>query len=711
KNPGQYWLPGNNAQYGSALSYIPENVWNESASNGGSGLWAGGGGASIAFTKPAWQTGPGVPADGMRDVPDVSLTAASHDGYIIDENGGLWTIAGTSAAAPSFAGMVALIGQKTNSWQGCVNPTLYSLAVNQASGGASVFHDVRTGNNSVPGVTGFKAASGYDQATGLGSVDAGLLVNDWTGITNPNPSLGLSASATSLTVLIGQSGQVTLTTFGSKLSAPVSLSVSGAPANLTATLGATSVALPGSGSIALNVVASSNAAPGAYPLTVTAKSGSITSTAVITVSIPSPSFTLSPATSSITVPQTYESGLTYTVTPQNGFTASLALTVAGQPSGMKAWFVTPTLAGGSGSSILYVTPASTVKSGTYQLAITATAGALVQKAALNVTVTAPGSCTLAANPASVNVTAGQPISANITCGSVQGTFASPLNYTVTGQPAGVTATFNPTQTTAGATTALSVSADPSAAKAGTFNLTVLAQATGFSQTITVPVTVQLPASSTNAGFTVSPAAASLSLKPGASGQLTFNVAHTPGFNASVSMIASGLPAGVTVSLSRTSLAAPGDGAFTVTLATQSSVKAGSYSASITVSGGNESFTIPVAITISSAPSFTFVLANNAITVQAGGPAVPVTGSVGNYTNGFNSTIVWTWSQLGPGMNWSFLTANTANNFVNITDGITAASNTPRGTYALKLTVSGGGTSYTTIVNVTVTAPAQSSTKH
>ena len=209
-NPGQYWLPGNNSTYGSAISYLPETVWYESGSNGGSGLWAGGGGASIAYAKPSWQAGPGVPADGHRDVPDVSMTASSHDGYLIMLYGGLNSVGGTSAAAPSFAGLMALVNQKANVRQGLANLVLYPLAASQASGGAAVFHDIKTGNNSVPGVTGFAATTGYDLASGLGSVDATQLVNHWAD-GSTTASLSLSTSSTALTVSTGQSGQVTVT--------------------------------------------------------------------------------------------------------------------------------------------------------------------------------------------------------------------------------------------------------------------------------------------------------------------------------------------------------------------------------------------------------------------------------------------------------------------------------------------------------------------
>ena len=85
-----YWSSTNaQATQESAISYIPENTWNESCASGQSGcstpgIWAGGGGVSAVFTKPPWQSGvAGIPSDNARDLPDVSLTAASHDPYLI----------------------------------------------------------------------------------------------------------------------------------------------------------------------------------------------------------------------------------------------------------------------------------------------------------------------------------------------------------------------------------------------------------------------------------------------------------------------------------------------------------------------------------------------------------------------------------------------------------------------------------------------------
>lgn len=199
-----------------ALSYIPEMVWNDTATNGT--LAASGGGASTLFAKPSWQTGTGVPSDGHRDVPDISFSAsADHDGYLIcsqgscvcgfrnsctvnNSTGSFDPIGGTSTSVPVFAAIVALINQQTGTRQGNVNPGLYALA----TGSPAALHDIITGNNMVPcsigttdcpsssgGQIGYNAAPGYDLASGLGSVYAGALVKAWSG-SAPNYTLAIS---------------------------------------------------------------------------------------------------------------------------------------------------------------------------------------------------------------------------------------------------------------------------------------------------------------------------------------------------------------------------------------------------------------------------------------------------------------------------------------------------------------------------------------
>jgi uncharacterized protein (TIGR03437 family) len=251
---GHYWRSTNDATSASALSYIPETAWNDSALDGTPA--ATGGGASIYFAKPFWQTGPGVPADNARHVPDVALaSSADHDGYLVVTSGGDFVYGGTSVAAPSFAGIAALInhslirsGAQSSAGLGNMNPKLYSLA--QTDAGA--FHDTTTGNNMVTvacprrspnctvGAVGFSAGSGYDQATGLGSVDVAALVSGWNnGSSIPQASTSSISLLTNLNTVAGNQVVVLIATVES---------TTGATPGGTVTFNANGVSL---GSVAL----------------------------------------------------------------------------------------------------------------------------------------------------------------------------------------------------------------------------------------------------------------------------------------------------------------------------------------------------------------------------------------------------------------------------------------------------------------------------
>jgi subtilase family serine protease len=237
-DPSAYWSSTNaNDGYESALSYIPEGAWNESSSvNSGGGtvyqVAAGGGGVSEFIAKPGWQTGVGVPGDGFRDVPDVSFTAANHDGYLgcFAAGGGscvatsqgtqITVFSGTSASAPGMAGIAALLNTRLGEAQGNLNPTIYKLAQSTPA----AFHDVTVGtsgvtgcaasipsmcNNSTPGesslaggLAGYLVGTGYDQATGLGSLDVANFIAAASG-----GSIGGSAATGSFTLLASPTTQ------------------------------------------------------------------------------------------------------------------------------------------------------------------------------------------------------------------------------------------------------------------------------------------------------------------------------------------------------------------------------------------------------------------------------------------------------------------------------------------------------------------------
>lgn len=280
---GSYWNTTNGSVYNSALNYVPEITWNESGTvSGGNNLWATGGGVSSIYSKPAWQALPGVPGDGKRDVPDVSLSAAGHDAYlVVSQTGGLYSIYGTSASSPSFAGLMSLVVQKTGQRQGNANTRFYQLGSAQyGAGGVPVFHDITSGNNSVPGVIGYSGTTGYDLATGLGSVDASALVMNWT------PDYTVSVSPLSVAIPQGSMGSTTIsTTVSGNFSNAVLLSASGLPSGVTASFSPATIPSPGSGSSNLALAVASSSVAGTYPLIVTALAGSMTHTTTVNLTI------------------------------------------------------------------------------------------------------------------------------------------------------------------------------------------------------------------------------------------------------------------------------------------------------------------------------------------------------------------------------------------------------------------------------------------
>jgi len=269
----KYWNSTNDpVTLASVKSYLPESTWNDSCANpeilsalqnngstdattealcndaneqanflttasgsgGISNCAIAGADASIpclsGYPKPSWQSGvSGIPSDGVRDLPDVSLMAGNGiwgsfyvfcqsdilPGKVCDINNSLQGAGGTSFATPVFAGILAMVQQKTAAQQGNVNYVLYKLAAAQYSssnaasctsdsavaGNSCIFYDVTDGTIAVPcynGSTnctttvagdtvgilpGYNANSGYDLATGLGSVNAYNLVEGWNSAT------------------------------------------------------------------------------------------------------------------------------------------------------------------------------------------------------------------------------------------------------------------------------------------------------------------------------------------------------------------------------------------------------------------------------------------------------------------------------------------------------------------------------------------------
>ncbi len=705
-NASQYWSPNTNAStYGSALSYIPETVWNESgAVSGGSGLWAGGGGASIIYAKPSWQAGAGVPNDSHRDVPDVSLSAAGHDGYLIVQDGGLGAVGGTSASSPSFAGLMALVLQKTNARQGNANPTLYGLATKQAAGGAAVFHDTTSGGNGVPGVTGFTAGAGYDRASGLGSVDALQLVNHWQDlVTTASPKVTLTASPAAITVAAGASGTTKVTsTLSNGFNAAFTLSASGLPTGVTASLSPASFSAPGSGTSTVTLTAASNAAPGTYSIAINGPGNGQSTAATVSVTISAPAHvTLTASPAAITVSAGSSGSTKVTSTLSNGFSAAVALSVTGLPSGVTATLApTSFSAPGSGTSTVTLTAASNAAPGTYNVTINGPGSSLSTAATVSVTISAPAHVTLTASPSAISVAPGSSGTTKVTS-TVSNGFSAAVSLSVTGLPSGVTATLAPTSFSApgSGTSTVRLTAASNAAP-GTYSIAINGPGSGQSTAATVSVTISAPAHVT---LTASPSA--ISVAPGSSGTTKVTSALSNGFNAAVSLSVAGLPAGVTASLSPASFAAPGSGTSTVTLTAASNAAPGTYNVAINGPGSSLSTAATVSVTISAPvttpPSLTLALNATTANLAQGGvsslglsvsgkPGAAVALSVSGLPSGVTATFTPA-SLPSPGPGTSML------NF-------SASPSAALTTSIVTVTATGGGITRTETMTLTVTRP-------
>jgi len=305
-----YWNASNGSQFQTAKGYIPEVPWNSTCTStillplftvGGNpatsaeqlcnamnanatydvlvAISAGSGGVSHCTTsdgntpsscsggyaKPSWQSAPGVPADGKRDVPDVSLFAS---GGISLEQGSAFLfclggtvatscnvqeVGGTSASAPAMAGIMALVIQKQGGVkQGLANPPMYKLASGESAAACAtatatvndgcVFNDITAGTNAQVCTTGdpncvtntsgdtlgvlsgYNSGVGYDLTTGLGTVNVNNLVTKWasavstaaitltpTSVTFPGTTVVLTTDATTEPITVKNTGTGTAT--------------------------------------------------------------------------------------------------------------------------------------------------------------------------------------------------------------------------------------------------------------------------------------------------------------------------------------------------------------------------------------------------------------------------------------------------------------------------------------------------------------------
>jgi subtilase family serine protease len=476
------------------------------------------GGTCAGYAKPSWQSLTGNPSDGVRDLPDVSLFAANgywghyypyclsdpSYGYTCTGSPDTWEGGGgTSFSSPIMAGIQALVNQKTGERQGNPNPTYYSLAAAEygASGDNScnstlgntassscIFYDVTLGDMDVPcsntdvncfdtsgsfpnGVLGvlstsntayqpaYGTSTGWDFATGIGTLNATNLVNNWP---EPAPNFTLAATPNTLTIIRGNSGTsvIAIVPQGG-FSGSVNLSVPNLPSGVTAAFSPN----PTSSNSTLTLTVGATATPGTVTLTIAGTSGSLTNSATLSLTIATgnPSFTLSGAPNAVTIVQAAGGGAsTISITPANGFSGNVTLAASGLPKGVTASFSgNPT----ASSSVVTFTASQKAKTGTATVTITGTSGSLSASTTITLTVNPLGNFALKATPKTLTIARGSNGTSTIAV-TPKDSFDQSVSLIVGGLPKGVTASLSPNSTTSTSTLTLSVSNSAALTKSG-----------------------------------------------------------------------------------------------------------------------------------------------------------------------------------------------------------------------------------------------------
>ena len=450
---------------GAGGAWVSESAWNSSGSGSGGGISPDG------ISIPSWQFGVANTSNGgsatLRNVPDLSMEG-DFDNYYCNLGSCGGGAAGTSFAAPRWAGFMALVNQQAveagtapSGGIGFINPAIYSIAEGSSYG--NDLHDVSSGNNDTDSQpVWFNAVQGYDLVTGWGSANGQSLINALAG---PQvPGFWIESASSSLSVSRSGSTSTTITvTDAGGFTGAVTLAVTSAlPSGVTASWSTN----PTTGSSVLKLTASSSAvaATGAT-LTLTGTSGSLSATTNLSLTVVAPSFSLSASPTTASVAQGGSGTTTITVTSQPGFSGSVSLAVtSGLPSGVTAsWSANPT----SGSSVLTLTASATAAVQTSTLTITGTSGGASATTTLSLAVYAP-SFNLSSAPNEVGLNQGSSIKSTIYVTPFGG-FSRTVFLNALGLPSGVTASLTPNPTTGSSTLTLTAS---STATPGTTTLTI-----------------------------------------------------------------------------------------------------------------------------------------------------------------------------------------------------------------------------------------------
>ncbi len=499
-----------------------------------------------------------------------------------------------------------------------------------------------------------------------------------------SPQFTITASSPTVSLPVGTNPTDSFTiTYEGGLTGSVSVSASGAPNGMQINFAPNSVNSPG-GTIVANFSAQSSTPAGSYPIQIVGTDGSVTNSVTITVTIPATGFTLSPASSTLSVTQGNSVTQTITVTDLPGFTGTVSFNATGMPSGVTASF-NPTSS--ATSTVLTLAASSTASTGAFTITVTGTSGSNSATATITLNVgSGTGSFTLKPSATTLSVAQGASGTDTITVTDVS-PFTGSVAFTATGQPSGVTASFSPTSSATSSVLTLAVG---SSVAAGNYTITV----TGTSGSLTATTSFTLTVTSVTGSFTLKPSATTLSVAQGASGTDTITVTDVSPFTGSVAFTATGQPSGVTASFSPTSSTTSS----VLTLAVGSSVAAGNYTITVTGTSGSLTATTSFTLTVTSVTG-SFTLKPSATTLSVAQGASGTDTITVTDVSPFTGSVAFTATGQPSGVTASFSpTSSTTSSVLTLAVGSSVAA----GNYTITVTGTSGSLTATTSFTLTVT---------
>jgi uncharacterized membrane protein len=484
-------------------------------------------------------------------------------------------------------------------------------------------------------------------------------------------SLGQGTSTTNTMFIEGQNN----------FAGNVKLSVTGLPSGVTVSFSPNPVTSSGYYNVVITTTASSTAVSGQYMANVTGTSGNLTASSQFPVVVSPPTFTVQAGYGGTPLVAGSSTTIPVYITPQNGFTGSVTLVASGLPSGVTATFSpNPTV---NGNSTLTLVASSTAPVGDYSFTVTGRSGNTTASTTTVVDVVAPGftingpygNLSLGRGASATSYIYLQPIYGSGSIGSA--------SLSVSGLPAGVTASFSPNPTTTGSST-MTVSAS-SSASLGQYNVKVVATTGKQSASTTFPITIYAPT------FTVQ-GPGSVAIGQGTTTTASAGIYQQYGFTGNVSFSISNLPTGVTGSFSPN----PTTQSTTLTLVASKTAPLGQYNALITATSGNQTSSTYFPISIYT-PTFTL---NGPYGVTVSQGTVSTTQATINPQYGFNSNVSFSISGLPKGLTAS-ISPNPATQTTVVS--LAASSTAATGTYNLTLTGTSGSQKSSTTFQVTINA--------